>query len=157
MNFFIRGNKKSKQDNKRTIFMIMMMVVLMVSLISTSNTVLASGNNPQTELSLNYYGTARLLFIPAVGYGINNIGSETAENIIGQFTIEGGLLGNIDFDATYDFNDIQPGRGLIVSYPHAIDGFGLVTVSVHITCDNADPIIDKVRGFQIGLRTIIFG
>ena len=157
MNFLMQGRKKNKKGSKKTIFMIIIISVLLISIATTANSKTAQVTNQQTELSIDFVGSVRLLFLPAVGYAVNNIGNEIAENVIGQFTVEGGLTGNINFDVTYDFNDIDPDHGLIVSYPHAIDGFGFVTVNVDVTCDNAEPISKTARGLQIGMRTFIFG
>ena len=47
----------------------------------------------QTELETQFIGRIRGGILPTVGYSINNIGNEIAQNITATYNIEGGFSG----------------------------------------------------------------
>ena len=110
-----------------------------------------------TSLKIHFFGSLRQFLLPAAGYGIENIGDETAYNVTATFTVEGGLSGLIHFSDTTELGGIIPEYTSGTTYVRAVDGFGGVTVTVSVIASNAESLERTAQGLQIGFRTIIFG
>ena len=150
-----------KRTSKKMLPLGICIMLVLTSTIVVSNAQETStkslSKNQNTELKISFFGSIRLLFVPAVGYGIDNIGDETAYNVTATFTLDGGFNGKIHLTDTNDYTEILPGYLMITSWPHAVDGFGPLTITVNVDASNAEAIEKTARGFQIGLRTFIFG
>jgi len=110
-----------------------------------------------TELQLSFYGYIRLLFTPAVGVGIENIGIEDAINVSVTFSVQGGLLGMIDFSDTYVIDKIDQGTITILSWTYLLHGFGPIHLEVEVSASNTDSVSKSAMGFQISDFTFIIG
>lgn len=114
-------------------------------------------SNQEVVLIPYIYGTIRCLFAPAVYWGIGNFGEDTAENVSGVFTIQGGFDDSINYVDSYFFGDIEAGYATGRFLPRNVDGFGPIVLSLKATSSNAEKIDISLRGFQIGFRTFVFG
>jgi hypothetical protein len=112
---------------------------------------------PDTSLKIHFLGSLRHFLLPAIGYGIENIGDEIAYNVTATFTVEGGISGLIHFSDTTEHEDIYPDYTGGTTYLRAVDGIGAVTVTVSAVASNAEAVERTAQGLQIGFRTIIFG
>ncbi len=151
---------KKRTSKKMLPFGICIMLVLtlpIVTSISQETYTTSLSNNQNTELKILFFGSLQLFLLPGVGYGIENRGGESAYNVTATFTLEGGLSDSIYFTETRDYTEILPGYTSGRSWIRAIDGFGLVTITVNVGASNAEDIEKTANGFQIGFRTFIFG
>jgi hypothetical protein len=110
-----------------------------------------------TSLTIHLVGSLRQFLLPAVGYGVENSGNETAYNVTAMFTVDGGIAGLIHFSDTTEHGDIYPDYTGGTTYVRAVDGIGVVTVTVSAVASNAESVERTAQGLQIGFRTIIFG
>lgn len=151
---------KKRTSKKMLPFGICIMLVLtlpIVTSIAQETPTTSLSKNQNTELKIGFIGSLRALLLPCVGYKIKNSGDESAYNVTATFTLDGGLNDQIYFTETWDYTEILPGYTISRSWTRAIDGFGPVTITLNVDASNAEAIEKTAMGFQIGLRTIVFG
>jgi len=150
---------KKRTSKKILPFGICMMLVLTIPIATSIAQEIPTSisKNQNTELKILFFGSLRSFLLPGVGYGIENRGDETAYNVTATFTLEGGLSNSIYFTDTWNYTEILPRYSVGTSWLRAIDGFGPVTITVNVYASNAEAVEKTARGFQIGLRTFIFG
>ena len=151
--------KKGKNKKFLTYGIIFVLIFNMSLLVATAEEPEIQNTSIQqnTVLQLSYYGYMRLLFTPAVGVGIENIGIEDAVNVTVDFSVHGGLLGMIDFSDTYVIDKIDQGTITILSWAYLLHGFGPITLEVEVSALNADSVSKSAMGIQISDFTFIIG
>ena len=134
---------------------ILLCMLMVLPVLSTSVT--ADISNDQTELTVNFFGSFRLLATRTFGVVIKNIGDTTAQNLYYTISVKGGFDKSIDFTDEGTIEDIEPLSGWGLGFGGFIKGFGFVRIEFSLTCSNADDISRSITGFQLGYQTIVFG
>jgi len=111
----------------------------------------------KTELHTRFIGAIRGGILPTVGYSIDNIGNEIAQNIVAKFIIEGGFDDDIYLNDSLVKTELEPRSSVVKSGTFALYGFGPITITLDVDADNVESINRIVKGLQIGFRTFIFG
>ena len=128
----------------------------MVSTMAKDTNPLGNYNDDGPSLTISYLGSFKQLLLPGAGYFVQNTGTGTAENVIGTITIESGLDKSIYFTRTTELKDIEPGYSVGTGWLRVVKGFGPLTLTVNVEVENTVDISSSAKGFQIGMRTIIF-
>ncbi|UCF12216.1 MAG: hypothetical protein JSW06_09265 [Thermoplasmatales archaeon] len=105
--------------------------------------------DPGAKLENKIFGGFPILFgIRYIGGAIVNTGDAIAHNVSFNFTVTGGSNGSIYYTWSEYWGDIPPNGsvGIIID---AIQGFGLVTLTLSASSSNADNVTETKKGFQI--------
>ena len=133
---------------KKKIVVILASMLLFIPVLSMS--VVA---DPSAKLDIQIFGGLPLLFgIRNVGGAIVNTGGDIAHNVSINFTVTGGSNGLIDYSYSDYWGDIPP-NGSVAIATDAVQGFGLVTLTLSASSSNAGNVTETKKGFQIGYFT----
>ena len=92
------------------------------------------------------------LGIRNVGGAIVNTGDAIAHNVSFNFTVTGGSNGLIDYTYADYWGDLLPNGSLGIA-TDAVQGFGLVTLTLSASSSNAGNVTETAKGFQLGYFT----
>jgi hypothetical protein len=79
------------------------------------------------------------LFGPS--FTVKNIGNYTAWDVAANITIKGGILGRINYQSIGGISELLPDNELFLKNKGLLFGFGLITISMHISAANVKEII----------------
>ena len=109
--------------------------------------------DPGANLENKIFGGFPLIFgIRNVGGAIVNTGDDIAHNVSFNFTVTGGSNGSIDYNYADYWGDLSSNESLGI-VTDAIQGFGLVTLTLAASSSNAGNVTETKKGFQIGYFT----
>ena len=133
---------------KKKIIGIFVCMLLLIPVLSMS--VVA---DPGAKLNIQIFGGLPFFFgLRNVGGAIGNIGDDIAHNVSYNFTMKGGFNDLIDYSFEDYFGNIPP-NGSVGIATDAVNGFGLVTITLSATSSNAGNVTKTRKGFQIGYFT----
>jgi len=133
---------------KKKIVGILVCMLLVISVFSI--TAIA---DPGAKLENKIFGGFPLIFgIRNVGGTIVNTGDAIAHNVSFNFTVIGGSNGSIDYTYADYWGDLSP-NGSLGIVTDAVQGFGLVTLSLSASSSNAGNLTETAKGFQLGYFT----
>jgi hypothetical protein len=98
-----------------------------------------------------------MLLLPIIGFDIFNVGDESVNDVIANFTVIGGSSDMIYISKKWEYMEILPGNSKGIAIMNGVYGYGPITVSLCVETSNADSVEKSAPGFQIGYRSFIFG